>query len=224
MFHAYLLHHRPYRETSLLADFFVAEVGRVTAVWRGAKRGKKVPAQLFQPLLVEFSGQHELKNVQSLEPASSALLLQGKTLFSAFYVNELLMRILPKEEVLPNLFYHYAHLLGQFAEGDALEPLLRRFEWELLQGVGYGIDFLHDGEKKSAILPHLFYDYIPGLGFLARKDQQGIAGHIVQALAQSDLIDPTHLSAAKWINRRALQPLLGQKPLKSRELFLINKG
>lgn len=226
LLHAYFLHTRPYRETSLLIDVFTAEAGRLSGIWRGARRGKAAGAvpQLFQPLLLEAAGQGELRSLRKVETAGPALQLAGTALFSGFYLNEILLRLLPREEAQPELFIAYADTLGRLAEGEAPAPLLRRFEQRLLDSLGYGIDYEHDSERSDAIEPGLYYDFHAERGFSrAASPSRAFSGAALLRLAVGDFEDVEAAQAAKRIHRLALARLLGGKPLKSRELFLADR-
>lgn len=217
---AYLLHTRPYRETSLLAEWFLPEQGRVGAVLRGARRrGQQAPAP-FQPLFVQLVGDHELKTVSACEPAGPALRLQGGALFAGLYLNELLVRLAPRELPLPELFVAYAGALGELADlvqpaAADLEPVLRRFERQLLEAMGLGLDV-------PDIDPALDYRYQPGQGWLvgrAGRDGEVWSGQDILAVLADDFDTPARRRLAKRLYRSALQPLLGDRPLRSRELF-----
>lgn len=223
MLHAYFLHTRPYRETSLLVDVFTAEKGRLGVVWKGARRAKSGIPQLFQPLLLEVTGSAELKTLSQVEPAGPALSLVGNALFSAFYLNEILVRLLPREEDHSSLFLSYALTLGHLSESASPAPLLRAFESELLDLLGYGIDFLQD-DQGLPIEQDVFYDYHPERGFTRVPISRALAkGKSILALASGSPMDTEVARLAKRINRMALGRLLGSRPLKSRELFLGEK-
>lgn len=220
LLHAYLLHSRPYRETSLLADVFTAEAGRIAGIWRGGRRSRQATPQLFQPLLADIQGSGELRRLRQVEPAGPALMLSGAALFSGFYLNELLSRLLPRDETQAALFVCYAQVLGELAEGASVEPRLRFFEQELLQTLGYGIDYVHDAGAGGVIDAALHYDFHPDRGF-SRAPPGGSTypGELLLALAEGSRDIPA-LMALKRIHRQALARLLGSRPLKSRELFL----
>lgn len=220
MLHAFFLHSRPYRETSLLVDLFTAEQGRFSAVWRGGRRGKS-SVQLFQPVLVELAGNGELKTLRAVEAAGPTLALQGTALFSAFYLNEILVRLLPREEVQPGLFVSYAEVLGVLAEGEAPAPRLRTFEGQLLEALGYGVDFAHDSDSGEPVSPTFDYDFHPERGFTRSHSRAALVnGAVLLQLAAGEFTSSAAAAAAKQINRMALARLLGNRPLKSRELFL----
>lgn len=221
LLHAYFLHTRPYRESSLLVEVFTAELGRISGIWRGARRSKAGVPQLFQPLLLEAGGQGELRSLRRVEAAGPALMLAGTALFSGFYLNEVLIRLLPRDEPQPALFVSYAEVLGRLAEDEEAAALLRSFEVSLLECLGYGIDYGHDSERGEAVSPALHYDFHPERGFSrATPAAHTVSGAVLQKLARGDFRDADAAVAAKRINRLALARLLGSKPLKSRELFI----
>ncbi|MGH8492280.1 MAG: DNA repair protein RecO [Moraxellaceae bacterium] len=220
MLHAYFLHARPYRETSLLLDLFTAEQGRISGVWRGGRRSKSGVPQLFQPLLIEAVGAGELKALRQVEMAGPALMLTGSALFSAFYLNEILVRLLPRDEPYPSLFVFYAETLGCLLQEEPA-VLLRRFEGHLLDALGYGIDFGHDSDSGESVSTSFVYDFHPERGFTrSRSGAALIDGAVLMQLEQGDFSSPKAAAVAKRVHRMALSKLLGGRPLKSRELFL----
>ena len=223
---AWLLHARPYRETSVLAEWLLPAQGRVGTVLRGARRaGQGVPAP-FQPFFVQLGGQGELKRILAHEPAGPAQVLTGMTLFSGLYLNELLVRLLPRELPQPELFIAYAGAVGDLAETDAadalaVEAILRRFERQLLEAMGQAIVNTHEADSQQPLRPEAHYQYYPEHGWLAaREGQRGAClGADILAVGADDFGTPSRRRLAKQLYRLALEPLLAGKPLKSRELF-----
>jgi len=223
---AYLLHARAYRETSVLAEWFLPARGRVGAILRGARRkGGVVPAP-FQPWFVQFAGQGELKQVAACEPAGPGLGLQGGALFSGLYLNELLVRLLPRELPQPELFVAYAGALGELAglAGDdqaGIEPVLRCFERQLLEAMGQAVNSTHQADTHEPLRAEGWYQYYPEHGWLpAREGQRGACrGADILAVGEDDFSTPARRRLAKLLYRLALEPLLGGRPLKSRDLF-----
>ncbi len=222
MLHAYFLHARPYRETSLLVELFTAEQGRMSGVWRGGRRSKRGVPQLFQPLLVEAAGTGELRTLRQVEMAGPALMLAGPALFSGFYLNEILVRLLPRDEPHPSLFVFYADTLACLLQEDPA-VLLRRFEGHLLDALGYGIDFGHDSDSGEPVAAAFGYDFHPERGFTRSRSVAAINGSVLMQLAAGDFSSPPAAAAAKKIHRLALSRLLGNRPLKSRELFQASR-
>ena len=220
---AFVLHSRPYKETSALVDFFTAE-GRLRAVLRGARGKSGSLARPYMPLELELRGHGELKTVARLEAGGIPHLLGGEALFSGLYLNELLVRLLPAEDAHPVLFEHYAATLVALAAGRPLEPLLRAFEWRLLDDLGYGFALDQDCQGQP-VNPDALYQWLPEVGFQpVGQLQPGLFhGRELLALAQADWTVSGALAAAKRLMRQALAPHLGGRPLVSRELFINRK-
>lgn len=220
---AFILHSRAYRESSALVDFLTPQ-GRLRAVLRGARGKAGTLARPFVPVEVEFRGRGELKNVGRLEAAGIPRWLHGEALFSGLYLNELILRLLPAEDPHPVLFEHYAATLEALAAGRALEPLLRAFEWRLLDELGYGFALAEDLHGQPVVVGQL-YRLLPDSGLEpVHLLQPGLfQGAELLAMAEADWTAPGALSAAKRLMRQALAPHLGGRPLVSRELFMTLK-
>ena len=217
---AYVLHSRPYRESSALVDFFTPE-GRLRAVLRGARGKAGTLARPFVPLEVEFRGRGDLKSVGRLDSAGLAYWLDGNALFSGMYLNELLIRLLPSEDAHPAMFDHYAATLPALAAKRPLEPILRSFEWRLLTELGYGFALEQDVAGQP-IAGDGLYRLLPETGLEpVGHFQPGLFnGAELLAMAEADWSVPGALAAAKRLMRQALAPHLGGRPLVSRELFM----
>lgn len=221
----FVLHRRPYRETSYLVDIFTLEWGKIRAVVKGvrtARNDKKSALQAFQPLLLSLSGRQELKNLMQLETTGPMLPLVGKSLFSAMYINEVLNRLLATEIPHPELYVRYLESLGMLARNGEIEPTLRQFELGLLDDLGYGLELNQEHLNGEPIDPDSYYTFIQEHG-LQRVIQQHhpvncFKGNILLQVSQLEW-NRYSLHCAKQITRLALFPLLGNKPLKSRELF-----
>lgn len=222
---AFVLHRRPWRETSLLLDLFAQTSGRLSLIAKGARSKKsalKGTLQPFTPLLVQFSGNGTVKTLLRAEAVSTGLPLSGRALYSALYLNELLSRVLEQEIQFPALFFDYLACLQTLAaDNGSVEPALRQFELALLEHLGYGTDFLHCAASEQPVADEMTYRYHNKTGFIASLiiDQYSFTGRQLNALAQRQFPDSDSLKAARRFTRMALKPLLGNKPLKSRELF-----
>ena len=139
---AYMLHATPWRETSLIVQAFSRDHGCVAMVAKGAKRPYSVLRPVlsaFQPLALSWTGSNEVKTLTRAETAGIRP-LTGASLMSAWYMNELILRLLPREDAHPVLFDAYDMALEQLALGTRASSALRQFEWTLLRETGYGID------------------------------------------------------------------------------------
>ena len=216
---AYVLHSRAYKETSALVDFFTPQ-GRMRAVLRRARGKGGSLVRPFVPLEVELRGRGELKNVGRMDSAGIAAWLHGDALFSGLYLNELLMRLLPAEAPFPVLFEHYTLTLQALAQGRPLEPLLRSFEWRLLDELGYAFSLSQDVNDQLIAADGLYRLRVDAGLERVELVQPGLfRGTELLALAEADWDAPGALLAAKRLMRQALAVHLGAKPLVSRELF-----
>jgi DNA repair protein RecO (recombination protein O) len=226
---AYVLHSRPFQNTSLLVDFFTYDYGRVKAVARGARREKsryRSLLQLFQPVLVSLSGRGEVKTVGAVDTGSAAITLKGERLFSGLYVNELLIRLLHNQEEHTALYKSYQQTLLSLQGSDEIEQILRRFELTLLAELGYAINLQQDCHSHQAIKPALHYRFNPDVGFEATDScddeesrQRLFLGEHLIALRDFKLDSSASAKSAKRLLRIALAAHLGGKPLMSRRLF-----
>ena len=216
---AFVLHNRPYKETSALVDFFTPQ-GRQRAVLRRARGKGGSLVRPFVALELELRGRGELKSVARLETVGAAAWLHGDALFSGLYLNELLVRLLPAEAPNPVLFEHYTLTLQALAAGRPLEPLLRAFEWRLLDELGYAFSLDHDVEQRPIVAEALYRLQVDAGLERVELFQPGLFnGAQLLALAEVNWDAPGAQLAAKRLMRQALAVHLGPKPLVSRELF-----
>jgi DNA repair protein RecO (recombination protein O) len=223
---AFILHTRSYRETSLIVDFFTLEHGRLSAVARGARGSKKKGTlQPFMPFMISLAGAGELKTLRSYEIDQGQINLSGHNLLIGLYVNELLVRLLGRFDPMTRLFDSYRELVLRLSKQQALaEGFLRCFEFNLLAELGYGIVFDYEIATGRAISEEGYYRYSLEEGFLPVSSKlepdQVFLGRDLLAIGRIDFSLPSTTMTAKKIVRLALQPLLGSKPLNSRELFI----
>ncbi len=228
---AWVLHTRPYQNSSLLVDFLSLDFGRVCAVARGARRAgsrNRALLQPFHPLLITLAGRHELKTLTAVESSHGALSLQGTRLFSGLYLNELLVRLLLNQEAHGDLYRSYQQAVIALSTERDVASTLRRFELALLEALGYGLNLEVDcrsGEPITAQGHYLFleeegFERIAQPGHVSSSDHVTFTGAELCALRHCDFTEGSHGRAAMRLTRLALQRLLGDKPLASRELFL----
>lgn len=224
---AYVLHTRAYRDTSLLLELFTPEHGRVSAVARGAKGPRsrlKGLLQAFVPLLISWYGKTELMSLSTAESHGIPHALAGDMLMCGIYLNELLMRLLHRYDAHPQLYTAYQAALVALQNNQAKQPTLRLFEKRLLNELGYALQLDRDMTTGMQIEPEQFYYFDPAHGLsLSAKTmsiQHRFCGRSLLALHHDELTEATLLQDAKRLLRIALNRLLENKPLRSRELFL----
>lgn len=209
---AWVLKASPYGDSSLLVEAFSRAHGRVGLVARGARSAKSRPRVLlqgFRPLLLSWNESGDLGTLTGIEPDGAAQAFGGEAVFSAWYLNELLLRLLQRHDAHPALFDAYGEALTALAEQG--ERALRRFELQLLADLGFGLDLPADLEADRRYRYHAGEGPIPvdpGIG-----DEDGYPGSMLMALRDDRLRDPADLRLARQLLREALAAHLGGKPL-----------
>jgi len=231
---AYLLHSRPYRNTSLIIEVFSRDYGRVGLVARGARRARSRWAAVLMPfrrVILSWQGRGELKTVTAAETDDAPCWLQGNALVGGLYGNELLLRLLHRDDPHPGLLSHYERLLSALRQvqvsvpsgADSLEQVLRCFEKYLLQELGYGLLLDHEARSGEPVLADRRYVYYPEEGPVLCQQTETpalrISGATLLALAHDTSLEPQGRREAKQLMRLALRQHLGERPLHSRRLY-----
>ena len=225
---AFVLHAYPYSETSLLVEAFSRLHGRLPLLAKGARRaGSALRGTLlaFQPLSVAWSGRGEVRTLVRCEWQGGQPMLKGDRLLCGFYLNELLLRLLPREDAHEQLFDHYAGAVRSLAGNGDTGAILRAFERRLLQEMGYALSLDRDASTGAPIEPDRHYRYepdrgpVPVLNGSALDDGVAVPGRVLLALARDDYGDPGTAQAAKQLMRALIDHRLDRQPLHSRTIF-----
>lgn len=224
---AYLLHTYPYRETSLIAEIYTRDAGRVALIARGARRPRSAlrgVLMAFQPLLLGWSGKSELKTLHKAEWQAGYIPLRGLSLICGFYLNELLLKLLPREDPHEHLFEAYASALAQLPATQDHGAVLRRFERVLLKELGYGLVLDREVAAGRPIEPTARYCYVPDRGPLPAHEtvnQSGVelAGQTLIDMAVDHYTDPQTVQQSKALMRALINHCLGQQTLHTRQLL-----
>jgi DNA repair protein RecO (recombination protein O) len=220
---AFILHSRPLNETSMLLEVFTEPNGRINLLAKGARSRFRGLLRPFAPLLVSWSGKTELMSLSAAELSGVPFNITGNALFSGIYLNELLVRLLPRFDAYPEIFRAYQQTLVALQNHPQQEYHLRLFEKTLLAELGYGFALDKETINGRAIQSERFYEFIPGRGLSQCKAYDGadgiFSGKCLLALHEGALHEADDLRAAKRLNRIAITALLGEKRLKSRDFF-----
>lgn len=225
---AFVLHSTPFRETSLIVEVFTRDFGRLALLARGARRPRAAIRGLlmgFQPLDIGWAGKGEVKTLMKAEWGGGQPLLSGEALFCGYYLNELLIQLLPREDAHEALFVCYAAMLQRLAAdstGRAHEADLRCFEKALLQELGYGLMLNHDAAGQPIVADALYaYRMEQGPVRLRQGESaaQAIRGQTLLDLAREDFTDARTRSEAKALMRTLLAYYLNGRELESRRIF-----
>ncbi|QWT21842.1 DNA repair protein RecO [Bacillus sp. NP157] len=219
--HAFVLHARPYRETSLLVECLSRDHGRLGVVARGVRneRARSQRAQLepFQALALDLILKGELATLRSAEPIGTPLRLTGDAGLAGLYLNELVVRLTGRQDPNPELFDHYERTLRRMAAGEPLAWTLRRFERDMLDALGYALQVDVDALDGEPLDPGATYFYDPESGALPGRpgDPRALRGSDLLALANDVPPDAAGLSALRRMMRQVITFHLGGSELKA---------
>ena len=223
---AYVLHHRPFRDSSQLLDVISRDHGKVSLVARGSRSAKsKLRGVLrpFQALRLSWFARSDLGTLTGAEIDAAPLSLSGDALMSAYYVNELVLNFLHRHDPQPEIFDAYAQTLTALSRSDALAANLRVFEIELLRLLGYALNLEHDATGDEPIDAERFYEYRVEQGPVSVSRSEGpmvFAGSSLVAIAESEFNDPAVLRDAGRLLREVIRHHLDGRELKSRKVLL----
>jgi len=225
---AYVLHSYPFRETSLIVEVFSRDFGRMALLARGARRPRSAIRGLlmaFQPIEIGWAGKGEVLTLMKAEWQGGQPLLSGEALFCGYYLNELLINLLPREDSHEQLFAYYTRMLSRLAAdplGSEREADLRSFEKALLQELGYGLTLDRDSAGKP-IQSEAFYTYRMEQGPV-RLEHEEAATHVVVGktlldLDAEDFSDSRSRYESKALMRSLMAYYLAGKELETRKIF-----
>lgn len=224
----FVLHAYPFRETSLVVEVVTRDHGRAGLVAKGARRPRSALRGMllpFQPLLLSWSGKSELRTLVRAEWQGGLPLLRGRSLICGFYLNELLVRLLPRGDPHEALFGHYAATLRALAGGADPSPALRRFETLLLRELGYAVGLERDADSGEPVDPGTLYTYVLERGPVAAEPGSGgggapqVLGHTLLDMARDCYDDAVTLQQSKNLMRFLIAHYLGDQPLHTRQLM-----
>lgn len=231
---AYILHSHPYSETSLIVDIFSRDHGRLPLLARGARRPRAALRGIlhaFQPIELGWFGAGEVRTLAKADWVGGMPLLSGRVLMLGYYLNELLLRLLPREDPHPQLFDHYAATLKglsqtRAAEEQKIPPLLRCFEKNLLSELGYGLLLNQEAQSGRPLEEEAYYHYrleqgpVPLSSSPSDPSVSAVHGKTLLDLSRDDYSDPRTLNESKQLMRRLIQHHLAGHPLQSRRIFM----
>lgn len=225
---AYVLHVRPYRETSVLVTCFLEHWGNMSLLAKGVRTARsplKALLQPFMPLMISFQGRNDLKLLTQCELHGEWNALLGSRVACGLYLNELLYAVLPQGVEQARLFDVYRQTLLALARGEDAAAVLRLFEKHLLDELGYALQLTHDVDG-AAICENMRYTYLPKSGARAIVQMGasvvavGIAGKTLLDLSRNDVSDPTSVKEAQQLLRPMIEHLMEGKAIQSRTIYM----
>ena len=221
---SFVLHNRPYSESSWIVEVFTRDYGRTALLAKGARRLKsriRGMLQPFQPLLLSWSGKGELPTLTAAEPLDGIVELTGKDLLCGFYCNELLMKLFHRYDPHRQLFDEYRDVVVELYHGDNFERTLRKFEKALLRELGYAVVLNREAGTNEAVREDSYYCYQLGQeAVISDRDAAGaVPGKVLLDIDADKYPDSVTMKEAKLLMRGVIGRLLGERRLVSRELF-----
>jgi DNA repair protein RecO (recombination protein O) len=223
----YVLHTYPYRETSLILQAWTEKHGRLGLVAKGARRPKSPQRAVlvpFQPLALDWFGRGELRTLKTAEPTVPAIPLRGQYLLSAFYLNELLLKLTTRDDPHERLYEAYDRAIADLRAARPLEPVLRRFELALLQELGYAVELTREAHTHAPIAAEREYLYVvergpvPAAQGEERADAIRLRGLTLLDLERGRFEDPVTVAQAKSLMRLLINHSLNGQELATRAM------
>ncbi|NGZ86151.1 DNA repair protein RecO [Duganella aceris] len=223
---AFVLHSYPYKETSLIIDLFTRDFGRVALIAKGAKRPHsqlRGVLQTFQPLSSSWVGKSELRTLTDAEWVGGMLPLEKTALLCGFYLNELLVKLLARDDAHPKLFDHYVATLNQLAHNEPASIVLRKFERALLKETGVSADLTRCTATRAPVRADVIYVVDPERGPRPERASDvspRVAGKTLLDMEREDYQDAATQSQSKHLMRYLLAHHLGGAPLNTRQILI----
>ena len=228
---AYILHHRPFRDSSQILDILTRDHGKVAVVARGSRGSKSRLAGVlrpFLPLRVSWVAKSDLGTLTGAEAAGAPSGLLGDALLSAYYVNELLLHFLHRHDPQPEIYDLYAQAIQALCGASDVAACLRRFELEFLSLLGYAVSLDLEAGTQNDIDPDRNYDYRVEDGPVPVERSEGplvFSGATLLAIGAGQFEDAEVLRAANRLLRDVIAHHLGGKELQSRKVLLeVHRG
>ena len=222
---AWLLHHRPFRDSSRILDVLSRDHGRLSLVARGSRSARsklKGILRPFLPLRLSWVIRTDMGTLTGAEINGPPLSLEGESLLSGYYINELMMNLLHRHDAQPEVFAVYGSAIRALQQDADIYGVLRRFEMEVLSLLGYALNLDHDMQTGEALVADGLYDYRPGQGPVAVVDRTvatSFSGAELEAIARQDFDDPETLRNAGRLLKRVLAWHMDGRELNSRKVL-----
>ncbi len=228
---AFILHHRPFRDSSQILDVITRDHGKIALVARGSRAAKSRLRGLlrpFLPLRISWVLRSDLGTLTGAETAGPPVSLLGDAMLSAYYVNELLINFLHRHDPQAEIFALYAEAIAALGERRNIAAVLRGFELELLSLLGYAVNLESEAGAHDELDPQQFYEYRMEQGPVAVSRTEGelvFTGETLSSINAQRFADPAVLRAAGRLLREVIAHHLGGRELKSRKVLLeLHRG
>lgn len=222
---AFILHHRPFRDSSQILDILSRDHGKLAVVARGSRGSRsrlKGILRPFMPLEISWVQRSDLGTLTGAEVRGAPLRLSGDALLSGYYINELLIHFLHRHDPQPEVFDLYSHTLTALGAAEDIAACLRPFEMELLRQIGYALNLGHDAVAHEPLDAGSYYEYRMEQGPVGVNRSEGelvFSGALLLAIDQAEFHRPDVVRAATRLLREVIDFHLGGKELKTRKVL-----
>tara|TARA_Y100001936_G_scaffold31779_1_gene29817 strand:- start:2527 stop:3273 length:747 start_codon:yes stop_codon:yes gene_type:complete len=221
----WILHQRPYRDTSCIIDIFTRDLGRVSIIAKGGRSPKSKFRGLLRPFfpmkLSWYSGKN-LGNLVDIDVIGKPYNLIGDSLLSAYYLNELILKFLVKDDPQVEIFDLYSRTISDLIESVNIAPVLRKFEIEFLKLIGYGLNLEFESGTELPVRSHFFYEYKPEIGLVIsdkKNDHCVFNGADIKAINQGDFQEKKTIKSANRLLKSIINFHLDGRRLKTRRVL-----
>ncbi|MBT8091530.1 MAG: DNA repair protein RecO [Gammaproteobacteria bacterium] len=228
---AYILHHRPFRDSSQILDLVTRDHGKVALVARGSRGAKSRLAGVlrpFLPLSVSWVARSDLGTLTGAESAGLPVGLRGDEMLAAYYANELILNFLHRHDPQPEIFALYGETVKALGASADIAACLRSFEIELLSLLGYALNFEYESGTRQPLRAGQYYEYRQEQGAVPVTRSSGpmvFDGEVLMAIRAQQFDEPQVLASASRLLREVVSHHLGGRELKSRKVLLeVHRG
>jgi DNA repair protein RecO (recombination protein O) len=222
---AWLLHQRPFRDTSRILDVVTREHGRIALIARGSRAAKSRLRGILRPFLplnMSWFIRTDLGTLTDAEMGGQPIVLTGDALMSGYYISELLLKLMHRHDPHPEIFDLYAATVTRLSTHTDVAPVLRAFEMELLRLLGYALNLEYENESHAVLQPEKNYEYRPEQGPVEAMDREGaivFTGSQLGAIARQEFSDADTLQCASRLLRHVIEHHLDGKELNTRKVL-----
>lgn len=222
---AWILHHRPFSNSSMILDIMTCEYGRISVIAKGSRSAKSKFRGIlrpFMPLNISWLTRANLGTLIEAEVQGAPISLNGDALISGYYANELLLKLLHKDDPHNEIFLLYSETIKKLSLTNQLAPLLRQFEIKLLKLIGYALNLNEVSDTHKSLDPLSYYEYRPDMGPIEVENNKGpmtFLGSQLKSIQQQNFECEDTLMCANRLLRHVISYQLGGRKLMTRKVI-----
>jgi DNA repair protein RecO (recombination protein O) len=222
---AWILHHRPFSNSSMILEIMTSEYGRISLIAKGSRSAKskfRGVLRPFMPLSISWFSRTNLGTLTEAEIQGAPISLAGDALISGYYINELLLKLLYKDDSHAEVFSLYSETIKKLSLTNRIAPLLRQFEIKLLELVGYALNLREVVDSQIPVDSLSYYEYKPEMGLVLVHNNEGamtFLGSQIRSIQQQNFECEDTLRCANRLLKKIISYQLGGKKLMTRKVI-----